>query len=85
MGALVSQRARRGITVVDLVSAPPNAHLFCDECGGRFSATTGDYFLMGPTEIFKHCTYNMRLVTIRTLIKDVKLPRRVRAKTEKTK
>lgn len=76
----------RAITRADLEDAPANAHLFCGWCGTRFSATPGDYFQMGPTEIFKHCKHNMRLVTIRPrALIDVKLPRRVRPKTEKTK
>jgi hypothetical protein len=74
----------RAITVEDLKHAPENAYLFCPECFAQFSATPGDYFMKSKDKPFTHCRRNMQLVTIRTVVEDVKLPRRARAKAEAT-
>jgi hypothetical protein len=36
--------------VRELPESAGNQFLYCDECGGEYSATRGDYFWMSPSE-----------------------------------
>lgn len=70
-----------GITVKDLPelqflqdSNDPNPFLFCEVCGGHYSATKGDYFWKDEDEVFECCDEPMRLVTSTITYTDWKKP-----------
>jgi hypothetical protein len=65
--------SRRLIRVEDLAGAPPGAFLFCPECRSEVSAAAGDYFMAAPVTVFRCCGRPMRLVTKRTLYRDVEI------------
>lgn len=45
--------------------------LYCNVCGDENSADRGDYFMVPPAMVFRHCSVPMRLVTARRVFSDV--------------
>jgi len=75
------QAEAKPITKADLPKAmdwignvePIRPILYCDSCGGEWSATPGDYFMLPADYVFKCNTCGgvpMRLVTKRTVYQD---------------
>jgi hypothetical protein len=73
--ALVDRKARqakpRAVTRADLDKAPSGAHLHCDICGGTYSATPADYFMMAPGDKFTCCEVPLALVVTRVTVRRV--------------
>ncbi len=58
-----AKRARpRAVTRADLDHAPAGSSLQCDLCGGVYSATPADYFMMAPKDKFTCCGVDCSLV-----------------------
>ena len=45
--------------------------LYCINCGGKYSANAGDYFIANPEYIFTCCEEPMRLVTKSVTYKEI--------------
>lgn len=52
----------------------PHPVLYCEACGGTYSANAGDYFDRKSGVPFLCCEEPMRLVYVRTVYEDVKPP-----------
>lgn len=46
--------------------------LYCDTCGGEYSATRGDYFLRAPDHVMRCCKRPLRLVQARRELIEVR-------------
>ena len=47
------------------------AFLFCQVCGGEYSAHKGDYFMAAPDTVMRCCKRPLRLVTRHTELREV--------------
>lgn len=57
----------------DLLDAPKDAFLFCDMCGGHYSANAADYWDVKEDHIFECCDgLYMLLATSRTTLTIIK-------------
>lgn len=46
--------------------------LYCRVCGEQSSANARDYFALPPEYVFKCCGELMRLVTVKSVVKNIK-------------
>lgn len=54
------------MTVSDLPEQAGAAFLWCESCGGEYSATRGDYFWMSAADEFTCCDEDLQLATKHT-------------------
>jgi hypothetical protein len=71
----MAKQSKKGVTVADLRdNYDGHVFLFCECCGGEYSATRGDYWQKPVTEVFACCDEPMRLVRKVTTLVDVVAP-----------
>jgi hypothetical protein len=70
------------VRVRDLpATAPYGTLLWCQTCGGEYSATQGDYFLRVPDSILTCCEQPLELVFKQTVFTPVNVPRVIALRT----
>lgn len=55
----------------DQTGTHDNSILYCECCGGEYSANSGDYFLYPANHIFTCCEEEMKLVVKRMVYQEV--------------